>query len=172
MIPSQSVGLAQQIERAQQANEAKLLAEVDPPKFNLDTELLLHLRHFKAFCQHHGVKDCPARPLTVAAFVRSESDAGVPSERILSAVEAIETNHDNAGHANPVATAVVRCELGKILKIEAPRSYRKTEKPAFYSLPIEVRAVVERRERENEKALRRVQNDLALLKHQTSKGTN
>jgi hypothetical protein len=163
MIASQSLGLAQQIERAQQANEAKLLAEVDPPRFNLDTELLLHLRHFKAFCQQHGVKDCPARPATVAAFVRGAA-AGVQPERILEGLQAIELLHDNAGLANPIASAAVRCELGRIFQIEAPRSWKKSDGLLFNGLPIEVRAVIARRARQDELTLRRLQNEVANLR--------
>jgi hypothetical protein len=170
VIASQSLGLAQQIELAQRANERKIATSVPLPQQEISTEAALLLKHFAAWCKSRGIKALPCAPTSVAAFIKSESDSGVRPQQIIEVVHLIEALHDNQGLANPVATAVVRCELGKLLKIEAPRSWRKTEWPLFYSLPIEVRAVIERRQRENDNALRRVQQDSALLKQQ--KGTD
>jgi hypothetical protein len=163
-----SLGLVQQLERSYRANEQRIATEIGIRQQEISTEAALLLRHFSAWCKARGVRHLPCASTSVAAFVRSEAAAGVSPTQIIEVAHLIEALHDNQGAANPVATAVVRYELGKILKIEAPRSWRKIEKPAFYSLPIEIRATVERRERENEKALRRVQNDLALLKQQTT----
>jgi hypothetical protein len=114
MIGNSTVGLVQQIEKAQAANEAKLAKEVGRPTFELDTEAQLQLRHFQSFAQTRGVRFLPANPATVASFVFSENAYGVPADRIMSALEAIETNHDNVGLPNPVATSIVRTAVGKV----------------------------------------------------------
>ena len=170
MIGNPTVGLVQQIEKAQIANEAKLSKEVERPTFALDTESELQLRHFQSFCQTRGVRFLPAHPATVASFVFSENSYGVPPAQIMAALEAIETNHDNAGLANSVATSIVRAALGKILTIEGPRSWSKRERLLFNSLPIEVRAVIERRATADTKVVRRLQNEFALLKKDQTKG--
>jgi len=172
VIASQSVSLAQQIERAQQANEAKIAASVSAPKFNLDTEVLLHLRHFKAFCQQHGVRHCPARPATVAAFIKNEAAAGVSPERIEEGLRAIELAHTNQNLANPVACPAPRAELQKLIGTEAPRSWKKSEGHLFASLPPEVRAIVSRRARQDEIALRKLQNEVSALRKSTTERTN
>jgi len=158
------MNLPQQIEAAQQKNEAKLAAEIAPPKLEIETDALLLLRHFAAWCKERGIKSCPAQPATVAAFIRSQNSIGVQREQIFDALRAIEAMHDNHALPNPVATAAVRVELGRILNIEAPRSWPKADRVKFYSLPIEVRAVIERRAQQDTKALRRLQNEVAQLR--------
>src|SRR5262245_27049960 len=111
------MSLQEAIDRAQANNEQKLASRVPSPKQELDSEALLLLRHFAEWARARGVKFCPAAPASVAAFVRSEAAAGVPPERILPALRAIEAMHDNSGGlANPIATAPVRAELQRILK--------------------------------------------------------
>jgi hypothetical protein len=168
MVPSPTIELHQQIEIAQQKNADKLAAELKPPRFELDTEALLALRHFKAWCDQRGVKSCPARPATAGAFVRSEAAAGVQPERIFDALQAIELLHDNAGLPNPIATAAVRAELGRILSVDAPRSWKKSDGLLFNGLPIEVRAVIARRARQDELAIRKLQNETATSRNQQS----
>ncbi len=162
------MSLAQQIELTRQRNEAKLAAEVSPPKPQLETDALLHVRHFADWCKSRAVKFCPALPTTVAAFVRSEAATGVQPEPILESVRAIEAIHDNGGLANPVATAAVRSELSRIVQVEPPRSWRKSDRLLFAALPPEVRAVISRRARQDEIALRSLQNQVAAQRKSTT----
>src|SRR5689334_6554844 len=101
--------LAQQIEAAQDRNEQKISTEIGAPKPTLDTTAILHLRKFADWCKTRGVRACPASPASVAAYIRSL--VGTQPEQIVEIVHAIELMHDQAGLANPVATAAVRAEL-------------------------------------------------------------
>jgi hypothetical protein len=166
MIGNPTVGLVQQIEKAQIANEAKLAKQVERPTFELDTEAQLQWRHFQLFCQTRGVRFQGAHPATVASFVFSENSYGVPPDRIMSGLEAIETSHDNAGLPNPVATSIVRTAVGKVLRLEAPRSWPARDRPKFYTLPVEVQAVVLRRSQQDTKAVRQAQNGASELRHE------
>jgi hypothetical protein len=152
------------IDLAQAANEKRIAAEINAPKHKLDdSEALAILRSFAGWCSSRGVKWLPATPATCAAWIRFQ-DASVPVETIEKAIGAIEAVHDQHGYANPIATAAVRAELGRILKLEAPRSWPKADRLKFNSLPIEVRAVIERRASQDSLALRRLQNRVAELR--------
>ena len=74
-----------------------------------------------------------------------------------------------SNYANPVATAAVRCELGRLFNLDGhPRSWPKADRLKYNALPIELRIVIDRRETQNTRALRKLQNDFAAFKQ---KGT-
>jgi hypothetical protein len=164
--------LAEQIQTAQENNEQRIAAQIRPavPKYYLDSEALMYLRHWAAYCKSVGVKFCPAMPSSVAAFIRTESAAGVPAERIMAALEAIMKLHDNEGMPNPVSCAAPRNELLRILTPEPPRSWNRTEKLAWPLLPPEVQAALGRMEHEREKVIRRYQNEMAACRKCNMKG--
>ena len=165
MIPAPPIGLVQQIEIAQQKNEQKISTEIGIPQQEISTEAALLLRHFSAWCKSRGIKALPCAPTSVAAFVRSESAIGVPPERIFDALQVIEAVHDNAGYSNPCATASVRVELGRLFNLDGhPRSWPKADRLKYNALPIELRIVIDRREIQNTRALRKLQNDFAAFK--------
>jgi hypothetical protein len=151
------------IQLAQEKNEAALAQNVQPPPQELDSEALLLLRHWAEFCKARGIRACPARPASVAMFIRSENSLGVPVERILAALAAIEVMHNQAAESNPVACAMPRLELEKITNIEAPRTWPKVDRPLFQSLPPDVRAVIKRNADSTSLALRRLQNKVAAI---------
>ena len=114
--------LAAAIEKQTAANEERLSAGIIRVPMQLDADAALRLEPFNRFCSQHGVRNYPARPQVVAAFVRAEASLGTEPRKIALTLSAIELLHDRHDCANPVATAVVRSELGRILEIEAPRS--------------------------------------------------
>ena len=61
MVPSQTVSLAQQIERGQAANQQKIAAEIRIPEQDIDRGRVT-LRHFSAWCNSRGVKSSALRP--------------------------------------------------------------------------------------------------------------
>jgi hypothetical protein len=174
--------LVQAIDLAQQANEKRIAAEINPPKPKLDdAESLLLLRHFAGFCKQRGVKFCPARPATVAAFIRSEAAIGVPPATLFAAMLAIEALHDTQNEANPVACAAPRAELTRIreetetapedraklvqaLDVRAPDSWNKSEKLLFNDLPVEAKEIIYRRDRQQCLVVRRAQNEASDLR--------
>jgi hypothetical protein len=145
------------IQLAQEKNEAALAQTAASFK----TEIDMHLRHFAGWCKQRGVRLCPAKPGTIAAFIRSEAAIGVPQDRILAALRSIEQMHDQAAEPNPVACSMPRAELARILKVTAPRSWPKAERPLFFSLPVEVQQIVARRAEQDSITLRRLQNKVA-----------
>jgi len=157
-------GLAQSIERAQVSNENRIVEQINPPKFEIGTEELLHLRRLKQWCAQKGIRDFPAKPATVAAWIRNEAAAGVSAERIEDSLRAIEMAHTNQNLANPIACPAPRAELQKIIGTEGPRSWKKSERLLFAALPPEVRAVISKRARQDELTLRRLQNEVAALR--------
>src|SRR5262249_26479103 len=59
--------------------------------------------------------------------------------------------------------------LSEVLAIEpAPRSWNKDEKASWVQLPPEIKAAIGRREHQREKELRRLQNQVAELRHKTA----
>jgi hypothetical protein len=154
------------IDLAQQANEQRIAAEINVPKHKIDdTEALLILRQFAEWCRSRGVKWLPATPATCAAWMHFQAVNHIAPEIIAKAIEAIQIAHDQQGFANPIATAAVRAELGRILDIKAPRSWNRKigEDLVFNSLPIEVRAVIKRHADLDSLTLRRLQNRVAEL---------
>jgi len=159
-----TTALAEEVRRAHSQNEARIAAEIGTQKSEYDTEAQLYIRHFAEFCKGRGVPGLPARPATVAAFVRYQHAAGVPAEGIIAALNAIEAVHSDHNLASPTATTAVRTELSRILKIEPPRSWNKQEKLFFTQLPPEVKAAIARMEHEREKVIRRYQNEMAACR--------
>jgi hypothetical protein len=163
------------IEMAQESNERKLSADIEAPKQEIDSEGLLLLRHFAAFTKQRGVRFCPCKPATVAAFIRSEAALGVPPERILATLAAITAVHNQAAEANPVACAMPQAELGRILEIKPPRSWSKKlgEDLIFNTLPVDVQYIVKRHADLSSLELRHLQNRVAdISKPKETKSDN
>ena len=151
------------IDLAMDRNAEALTQQIGPVKQVMDSEGLMHLRHFAGWCRQRGVKFCPAKPATIAMFIRTESANHVSAEKILAALRAIEQMHDDQMEANPVACAAPRAELERVTKIEAPRTWPKADRPLFQSLPPDVRAVINRNADFTTLALRRLQNKVAAI---------
>jgi hypothetical protein len=159
------VDIINAIDMAQEKNADNLAKEISFPKADIGTDGLLHIRHFAAFCQERGIKFCPARPTSVAAFARAESAAGVPAERILAALQAIEAVHDNSALPNPVATSAVRAELRRILKPDSPRSWNKSERLLLVQLAPELQSIISRHAKLDSAAVRKAQQEVTDLRH-------
>lgn len=158
------MNLAQAIAQARK-NEQALASMIAAPKPQLESDALICVRRFGDWCRSKGVPFCPAQPATVAAYIRHENKEGANFQRIFDTVQAIEQMHDAAGVSNPCATMAVRHELGCIYHVDAPRSWPKADRPLFSSLPIEVRAVIERRAEQDSRAVRKAQQEATDLRH-------
>jgi hypothetical protein len=158
------VNLAQAIAEAHSRNEQTLAARIAAPKPQLDSDALVCVRRFADWCKSRGVPFCPAQPATVAAYIGFENKEGANFQRIFETVRAIEQMHDAAGLSNPCATMAVRHELGNIYHIDAPRSWPKADRALFNSLPLEIRAVIEKRAEQDSKVLRRLMNEVAEMR--------
>lgn len=158
------MNLQESIARAHQQNERTLATQIAAPKPELSQDTLACIRRFAEWCKTKGVPFCPAAPATVAAYIHQDRRDLLEE---FATVQAIEAMHDEALLANPCATMAVRHVLGTLYQIDAPRSWPKADRPLFNALPIEVRAVIERRAEQDSKALRRLQNEAAELRKHT-----
>jgi hypothetical protein len=127
---------------------------------------------FAAWCDQKACRKCPAKPWALAAFIIDQEKLGVPAERILATIQAIEAAHDQHGLANPTATAVVRAAMDRILTVDPPRSWPKEDKAAFAMLPAGIREAISRRELQRDRDLRRRQNELAEEKKRLTNGAD
>jgi hypothetical protein len=141
------------------ANE-QAIASCFPPPPALPPEVQQLLIPFLEWADRQRVRSLPARPASVAAFAQWQKDLGVPKDKISATLTAIEALHTAANWGNPVATPLVRTTTAAST-IEPPRSWAKDEKQLFAGLPVEVQAIVARREQEREKVLRQAQNSTA-----------
>ena len=161
------IELAKAREQAQtwDRNEATLTAQLAPqlpPPPELDNEIRRHLAPFITWATAVGVRYCPAKPTVVAAYVFAASAISTSEDIVLAQVEAISILHDHYQLPDPTCTTAARFALDHAtVKTEPPRSWKKEEKVVFLRLPADIRAVVSRRDREAEVALRRKQNELA-----------
>jgi hypothetical protein len=180
------MSLTTAIQLAQEKNESVLAQSIPPAKPELDSEGLMHLRHYAAWCKQRGVRFCPSKPSTIAAFIRSEAANAVPPAKLFAAMLAIEAMHDSQNESNPVACAAPRAELmrimdatdkkditiegqaqlAKVLDVRAPESWNKSERLLFDDLPPAVKGVISRRDEQQRRAVRHAQNEAAQLRHE------
>ena len=161
------MNLVEQIQAAQARNLAALSAKtpLPAPKDLRDAERGL-LANFAKFCAAHGVSECPAAPVVIAAWIRSERAIGIESERVLATLAALAKAHDVAGLANPICTHAVRAACEEFLDTsEAPQSWNKEERYLWAVLPPDIRTVISRRDRQQCLVVRRVQNETAELRN-------
>lgn len=117
-----------------------------PP--DLDEETRQALQPFIAFSTRASVRYCPAKPMTVAAYVLEQAATGASTEKLLQSLDAIGRLHDRHSLANPCATWAARQALESVTGFDPPRSWKAEEKEAFLTLPAEIKAVVSRREQQ------------------------
>jgi hypothetical protein len=160
--------LGQAIASALDSNESALAAQVGATAVApLDEATRRDFSDFAGWCKGLGVRALPARPHTVAAFIRS---AGLASDRTMAILASIEAVHDHASAANPVATAAVKSELHRILPIAAaadpPRSWTREEKCLFGLIPAGMKQIIWKHQRAQELWFPRAQNKVAELRRQ------
>jgi hypothetical protein len=149
-------------ERELDANEAAL-ASCFPPPAKMTPEAQRQVLPFLQWAATQKVRALPARPTSVAAFYQWQDDLGVPRDKIGTVLSAISAMHYAASLGDPVATPIVRT-VTAASTIEPPRSWTKDEKELFTGLPVEIQAVITRREHDRERIMRRAQNEAADLR--------
>jgi hypothetical protein len=132
-----------------------------PPELPPDAQQ--HLTPFLEWCAVQKVRALPCRPTSLAAYLQWERDRHTPKEKISATVAAIEQLHNAANWGNPCASPIVRITTAAST-IEAPRSWPAADKLRWPELPIEIQAVVARREKNRETELRRAQNEAGELR--------
>ena len=117
---------------------------------------------FVKWCELNGVSSSPAAPIDVARFVSDCSALGI--ERLWPAVQEISKLHVSLGLADPTLGGAVAAALSNIAGIDPPRSWPDDRKQRFRSLPYDLQVYVEAHERQRERALRRAQNEAAVVR--------
>lgn len=117
---------------------------------------------FARWCELNGAAFCPAAPATVAKFVADCGSLGIA--RLWPAVQDISRTHLSLGLADPTVGSAVAAAISDIAGIQPPRSWPEGHKLRFKSLPYDVQVFVAERETQREKALRRAQNEAAVLR--------
>jgi hypothetical protein len=115
------------------------------------------MEEWRRWCEVNGRSPAPAAPHDIAAFVADISELGI--ERVWAAVKDISNAHEQFGLADPTKARCVLWAIGKVSKLEAPRSWRDDEKALFVELPYDVQKVVLRRETERDREVRRAHSE-------------
>jgi hypothetical protein len=163
------MGLGEQLEQAKRRDQIKawdqgereLAATIAAPEVELSADLRSRLDPFFKYAESKSVRRLPARPATVACWVRFQAGLGVPDEQILAALTAIEAAHDRHSLANPVRTAIVRAEVDRLAKVTPPRSWPKAEKAMFALLPPDIKRIIALRQEQADHELCRLQSKVA-----------
>src|SRR5262245_49822244 len=134
--------------------ENELAAHFPSPPSSITRDVQSLITPFVQWCDATGVRACPARPTTVAAYLQTKLDEGIPPERILRTLSGIAAAHNAFGFADPTHTTVVANVLEGVTTVEPPRSWPKAEKLSFNLLPPDIRAIIAKREQEREITLR------------------
>lgn len=166
------ISLAEQLETAKRRQEVATLDAGDQKAAaELKARLIIPAvgvpaaaAAFEKWANARGARRCPAKPATIALFVLTQSELGVPEGQILLELDAIERLHDRHSLPNPVRTVAVRTALETVIEIDVPRSWSKDDKAAFAMLPVDIKRAISLRERQRDTALRRAQNEAAKLR--------
>jgi hypothetical protein len=150
------VNLSDAIDQMLAMNGQQIHASLGLPRVEPSEEQLALWYRLEAHAATRGVRAFPSTPALVADFLNTLIDEEL--EEVCLAIQAI---HDSVGASSPVATIAVRTILERRLRAESPRSWSRDDKQLFASLPVEIRAVLARRENERDASLRTKQNQLA-----------
>ena len=149
--PLNGVVLRMQEINARQLHSSLALPRVEP------TREMLHLwGRLEEHAARRGVRSFPCTPALCAEWLSTLEDSALEE-----ACAAIQTIHDSVGASSPVCSLAVRTVLERRLRPETPRSWSKEDRAFFASLPVEIRAILTRRENERDASLRTRQNKLA-----------
>ena len=127
---------------------------------------------FGKWCVVRGVRSLPAAPAHVAAFLAENSGLSKSVKQIWEMVREISHAHVSNGYADPTAGSAVGDMINSIAMIPAPRSWSKDEKLRFKDLPYDLQLIVNRREADREREIRRAQNEAAELRKKPAEEQN
>lgn len=141
------------------ANEVALLAKFAPlPALDI-SPYREFFGPFLDFCAKRGVRHCPSRPATVAAYI---SDCAYRGEEFaIMAIEAIAALHEYHGHADPTRARIVDRELDKIVTVAPPPRWPQEYRAEFAKLPAPIRFIIKRREEDRDLWFQREQSRVA-----------
>jgi hypothetical protein len=119
---------------------------------------------FQNWCTLNGVQPAPISPHLVARFVADIAPLG--ADKVWQAVQEVSRLHYTVGLADPTLGHPVATAMTEIAGIDAPRSWTNDQKARFKTLPLDVQRYILERDKQDNKALRKAQNDAAAAKRQ------
>jgi hypothetical protein len=166
--------LGEQLQRSRilqwDSNEQALLQklQIQIPKAPLTPDVLGRIDIFGKWCEARGVRKCPCKPWVVATYLLEKSAEGIPAEPLLATLAAVAALHCHHNLSNPTATRVVNLALEQILREERQPRWSKDELVEWRHLSLPVRNAISRREEDRDRELRRLQNEAAKRRQNTS----
>ena len=116
---------------------------------------------FERWCVLHGHKPFGASPAIVAQFVAGIAPMGIAA--VWEAVQEVARMHSAHNLPDPTVNPCVAAAVNDIAKIDPPR-WSDSEKLRFKMLPYDVQLFISERERDRDKYVRTLQQELATLK--------
>jgi hypothetical protein len=150
------------LDAGEAAMAAELTKTIGPMQIELTDRVRMRLAEFVKWCGEYNVRACAAKPATVATWVLSHGHLG--ADAVMDTLSAIEALHNYHGLSLPTKSAIVCRALEQVFKAEPPRSWKSEEKLLFAALPQDIQQIIGRRERDRERELRRLQNEVSELK--------
>jgi hypothetical protein len=123
------------------------------------------MRMFEDWCLLNNEKAHQATPAVVARFVKDIAPMGI--SRVWRAVQEISRMFYVIGLADPTLGGPVAAAINEISKIPAPRSWPKEEQIRFLTLPYDIQITIEKRERDRDKRVQHLQNEVAKIRKET-----
>jgi hypothetical protein len=123
------------------------------------------MKMFEDWCSLNDQKAHLASPAVVALFVKDIAPMGI--SRVWRAVQEISRTFYVIGLADPTLSGPVAAAVNEISKIPAPRSWPKEEQIRFLTLPYDVQLIIEKRERDRDKRVQQLQNEVAQIRKES-----
>jgi hypothetical protein len=123
------------------------------------------MRMFSDWCALNSEKTHLASPAVVARFVTDIAPLGIA--RVWKAVQEISRTFYVIGLADPTLSGPVAAAINQISKIPAPRSWPKEDQIRFLTLPYDVQLIIEKRERDRDKRVQQLQNEVAQIRKES-----
>jgi hypothetical protein len=131
----------------------------DGPQVEESGDTSRAVARFRTWCELNGVRYFPAQPATLAHFVLEHAPDGI--EQLAETIAAVSRSHFVRGLPNPVATWMVAAAMEHAGDTAPPRSWPKSLKAQFSSLPQTLKHYIAVHDAQREKVLRRAQNEAA-----------
>jgi hypothetical protein len=118
---------------------------------------------FSNWCALNGQRALPASPAAIGKFVDDIAPFGI--EKVWDQVQQIRREHYVRDLGDPtLGPGPVSDAINRISGMTPPRSWRAEAKAEFMALPWPVQVEIGKREAERDRAVRRMQNEVAELK--------
>lgn len=117
---------------------------------------------FIRWCEDRSLPWRPANPAVIAKFVMGHTTPG----KLVDELRELSLAHTSQGLPDPVAAWQVVDAIGRVVKVETPRSWKKEQRLLFAALAPDMQQHISDRESQRDKEVRRAQNEAADARKQ------